>query len=189
MPTKGKLPTAREMEGQVLAALQELEGDAYFSIIDHQIKENLEPLVYVSQFRKETRDFYETSFSSKCARARRSLRKQGLLIRGIQKGHWRLNLNQQQTPSKVRRAGTSRVENFAAEAMEKLKNGGFSDEAVNVIRELWLEFRMASPEARPSFIHNKEVEAKAISFIRQREKGWHNANEGNPGFNHPARWK
>ena len=43
MPTKGKLPTARELEGQVLAALQELDGDAHYTEIDSTVGANLDP--------------------------------------------------------------------------------------------------------------------------------------------------
>ena len=184
MPTKGTLPTAREMEGQVLAALQELGGEAYFTRIDQQIKGNLEPLVYISQFKKETQDFYETSFSSKCARARRSLRKQGLIESGTQRGHWRLNVGSQIEPSKVRKQGTSRVSNFVAEAIEKLEEIGASPDAIDTIRELWLEFQTTAEVSRDTEA-NKEVEKKALDFIRKRErnKRWHRpTNSNNKGF-------
>ena len=183
MPTKGKLPTAREIEGQILAALHELNGDAHYTNIDEQVRENLEPLVYISQFRKETQTFYETTFAGKCATARRSLRKQGSLSIGARKGHWRLNVVPQPEPSKIRKPGTSRVENFAAEALERLKTEEVSPAAINAIRELWQEFQMATPAPSPDAGANREVEEKALKFIQEKEKSWRRpANSNNKGF-------
>ncbi len=182
MPTKGKLPTAREMEGQILAALHQLNGDAHYKNIDEQVRENLD-WVYVREFRKETQDFWGTSFSSKCAQARRSLRKQGSLSRGVKMGHWRLNVVPPPEPSKIRKPGTSRVENFAAESLERLESKGVSPDAINAIRELWQEFQMATPAPSPDAGANREVEEKALKFIQEKEKGWRRpANSNNKGF-------
>ena len=182
MPTKGKLPTAREIEGQILAALHQLNGDAHYKNIDEQVRENLD-WVYVREFRKETQDFWGTSFSSKCAQARRSLRKQGSLSRVAKMGHWRLNVVPPPEPSKKRKQGTSRVENFAAESLERLESKGVSPDAINAIRELWLEFRMATPEPSPDAEAIKKVEEQALKFIQQQEKGWLcPANSNNKGF-------
>ena len=181
MPTKGKLPTAREIEGQILAALHELNGDAHYKNIDEQVRENLD-WVYVREFRKETQTFYETAFAGKCATARRSLRKQGSLIIGA-RGHWRLNVVPPPKPSKIRKPGTSRVENFAAESLERLESKGVSPDAINAIRELWLEFRMATPAPSPDAGANREVEEKALKFIQEKEKSWRRpANSNNKGF-------
>ena len=182
MPTKGKLPTAREMEGQILAALHQLNGDAHYTDIDEQVRENLD-WVYVREFRKETQDFWGTSFSSKCAQARRSLRKQGSLSRVAKMGHWRLNVVPQPEPSKIRKPGTSRVENFAAEALERLKTEEVSPAAINAIKELWQEFQMATPAPSPDAGANREVEEKALKFIQEKEKSWRRpANSNNKGF-------
>ena len=51
MPTKGKLPTATELQGQVLAAMLELGDSHSYSEIDEHVKKNLEPFVYVSEFK------------------------------------------------------------------------------------------------------------------------------------------
>lgn len=185
MPTKGKLPTAKEMEGQVLAALQEMDGEAYYSTIDERVKENLEPLVLVSQFKVASQSFYETTFANKCAQARRSLRKQGSLAMGAKKGYWRFNQVPRIEPSKVRKPGTSRVSNFAAEAIERLEKQRVSPAAINSILELFWEFTSPDPEPRQSNEENREVEAKAIAFIlrEEKDKGWQRPqNPNNPGF-------
>ena len=149
--------------------------------MDKKVKENLEPFVLVSEFKVETQSFYETTFANKCAQARRSLRKQGILVRGAAKGCWRLNKLPQ--PSKVRKPGTSRVSNFAAEAIERLEKQRVSPAATNAIRELFLEFAMADPEVRPSNKENREVEKAAIAFILERENVWQiPQNPNNPGF-------
>lgn len=182
MPTKGKLPTAKEMEGQVLAALQELDGEVRYTCLDKKVKDNLEPLVLISEFKIETQSFYETTFANKCAQARRSLRKQGILVRGAARGSWRIN--KLPKPSKVR-PGTSRVSNFAAEAIERLEKQRVSPAAINSILELFWEFAPPDLEPRPSNEENREVEAKAIAFIRrvEKDKGWQSPqNPNNPGF-------
>lgn len=197
MPTKGKLPTAREMQGQVLAALQELQGEDYYTEwgevhyteVDARVKENLEPMVLLSQFKKETQSFYETAFADKCAQARRALRKQGFLAKGGKKGHWRFNQAPQMKPSKKRKPGTSRVSNFAAEAIELLEKQRVPPAAnksiraaIKSIEDLFIEFQMAGPEVRPS-PNRRKVEAKAIAFILDQEKDWqHPDNPNNPGF-------
>ena len=200
MPTKGKLPTAREMEGQVLAALQELKGEDYYTEwgeiryteIDARVKENLKPFVLLSEFSKESQSFYETTFANKCAQARRGLRKQDLLAMGIRKGHWRFNQVPQMKPSKKRKPGTSRVSNFAAEAIELLEKQRVPPAAnksiraaIKSIEDLFIEFQMAGPEVQPNHAKNMEVEAKAIAFIQQKEKdkGWQRPETtNNPGF-------
>lgn len=185
MPTKGKLPTAKEMEGQVLAALQEMDGEAYYSTIDERVKENLEPLVLVSQFKVPAKGFFDTTFAKKCAKARGSLRKQGFLERGDKRGCWRFKKVHQPQPSKIRRPGTSRVSNFAAEAIERLEKQRVSPAAINSILELFWEFTSPDLEPRPSNEENREVEAKAIAFILREEKGkgWQcPQNPNNPGF-------
>ena len=53
-------------------------------------------------------------------------------------------------PSKIRKPGTSRVSNFAAEAIERLEKQRVSKAAIESIRELFWEFAMATPEVRPS---------------------------------------
>ena len=199
MPTKGKLPTAREMQGQVLAALQELQGEDYYTEwgevhyteVDARVKENLEPMVLLSQFKKETQSFYETAFADKCAQARRALRKQGFLAKGGKKGHWRFNQAPQMKPSKKRKPGTSRVSNFAAEAIELLEKQRVPPAAnksiraaIKSIEDLFIEFQMAGPEVRPS-PNRRKVEAKAIAFILdlEKDKGWQRPeNRNNPGF-------
>lgn len=183
MPTKGKLPTAKEMEGQVLAALQELDGEVRYTCLDKKVKDNLEPLVLISEFKIETQSFYETTFANKCAQARRSLRKQGILVRGAARGSWRFN--KLPKPSKVRKPGTSRVSNFAAEAIERLEKQRVAPAAINSILELFWEFAQPDLEPRPSNEENREVEAKAIAFILrvEKDKGWqHPQNPNNPGF-------
>lgn len=191
MPTKGKLPTAREMEGQVLAALQELKGEDYYTEwgeiryteIDERVKENLEPMVLLSQFSVKSQSFYETTFANKCAQARRELRKQGFLAMGIRKGHWRFNQVPAMKPSKKRKPGTSRVSNFAAEAIELLEKQRISRSAIKSIEDLFIEFLMAGPEVQPNHAKNLEVEAKAIDFILAQEKDWQRPeNRNNPGF-------
>ena len=198
MPVKGKLPTAREMEGQVLAALQELKGEDYYTEwgeiryteIDARVKENLKPFVLLSEFSKESQSFYETTFANKCAQARRGLRKQDLLAMGIRKGHWRFNQAPQMKPSEKRKPGTSRVSNFAAEAIELLEKQRVPPAAnksiraaIKSIEDLFIEFQMAGPEVQPNHAKNLEVEAKAIDFILDQEKDWQRTeNRNNPGF-------
>lgn len=182
MPTKGKLPTAREMQGQVLAALQELQGDAYYTDIDARVKGNLEPLVLISEFKKETQSFYETTFANKCAQARRALRKQGFLARGGKKGHWRFS---HVSLVKTTKPGPSKVEKFAKDAIKLLDEQGVPPEVINSLRELRLKFEMDGPDAQPSDHDNREVEAKAIAFIldQEKDKGWQRPeNPNNPGF-------
>ena len=182
MPTKGKLPTAREIEGQILTALQQLNGEAYYANITEQVKKNLKPRVYASEFEKETQDFYETTFAKKCATARCSLGKQGNLS-SIPKGYWQLNSAPQPEPSKIRKPGTSRVSDFAEEAIKRLESKKVSPAVINAIRELWLEFRMATPEPSPDAEANSEVEEKALKFIQEKEKSWRRpANSNNKGF-------
>ena len=189
MPTKGKLPTAREMEGQVLAALQELGGPQRYTEIDKRVKENLEPFVYFSEFKSETKGFYETTFATKCAAARRSLRKQGKVDRSKKLGEWQLYSGSSlQQPVTIKRGkrGANRVTDFAAEAEKRLKESGASSESLQVIRQLWGEFQMAEPEPHPTNAANRQVEAAAIAFIRKIEPNWQPAdtadNPNNPGF-------
>lgn len=183
MPTKGNLPSAMEMEGQVLAALQELGGVAYYAEIDERVKKNLEPFVYVSEFKKENETFYETTFGAKCAVARRSLRKQRLVDRGKKQGCWQLNAH---APPPPKISGTNTVTSFAAEAEKRLKASGASDGSIEVIRQLWWEMQMNSPEPQPDPCHNRKVEKAAIGFIRRSEPDWQSANTrdnpNNPGY-------
>ena len=184
MPTKGKLPTAREMQGQVLAALQELQGEAYYTEIDARVKENLGPLVRLSEFKKETQNFYETTFANKCAQARRALRKQGFLARGGKKGHWRFSHIPPVKPPKA--PAPSKMQKFAEDAIKLLDEQGVPPAVINSFRELRLRFEMDGPDVHPSD-HDKrvEVEAKAIAFILDLEKykGWQRPdNPNNPGF-------
>lgn len=191
MPTKGKLPTAREMQGQVLAALQELKGESYYTEwgevryteIDARVKENLEPMVLLSQFTVKSQSFYETTFANKCAQARHALRQDGLLERGSKKGHWRFNEVPAMKPSKKRKPGTSRVSNFAAEAIELLEKQRISRSAIKSIEDLFIAFQMAGPEVQSDTRKKLEVEAKAIAFILKQEKDWQRPeNSNNPGF-------
>ena len=190
MPTKGKLPNATELEGQILAALRELGGPAHFVKINERVKTNLEPFVYLSEFKKETQDFYETSFSSKCARARGSLRKDEILAWGNKKGYWQLNRPSDLEPPKldpkdIKRSRANNVTKFAAEAIERLEEKGVPSDAIKAVRELWQEFLMAYPQAYPSNKENRQIEAKAIDFIRKKEpeKIWLSPEDpNNPGF-------
>ncbi len=185
MPTKGTLPTSKELQGQVLAALRELDGEAHFNEIDRQVKRNLEPWVHIREFKKETLDFYETSFSSKCARARRSLKADGLLMRGEKRGHWQLSRPTKADRLRVRRRSSNNVSKFAGEAIEKLEKRGVTTDVINSIRELWQEFLLETPEVHPDNEVNLEVEKKAIAFIlkREPEKNWRQTdNHANPGF-------
>ena len=183
MPTKEKLPTAKKMESEVLAALQQLNGDAHYTNIDEQVKKNLKPRVYASEFNQETKTFRGTSFSDKCAKALGSLRKQEELDIGAKKGHWRLNVIPQPDPPEPRKPGTSRVSDFAEEAIKRLESKQVPPAAINAIRELWLEFQMATPEPSPDAEANREVEEQALKFIQEKEKGWRRpANSNNKGF-------
>lgn len=184
MPTKGKLPTAKEMEGQVLAALQELDGEAYYADINERVEANLKPFVRVSELKKESQSFYGKFLADRCAQARKSLRAQETIERGNRKGCWRISRKARPKPSKVG-PGTSRVSNFAAEAIERLKKQRVSPAAINAILELFWEFAPPDLEPRPSNEENREVEAKAIAFIRrvEKDKGWQcPQNPNNPGF-------
>ena len=161
--------------------MQELSGPGKetvrFTEIDEGVKRNLDRFVYASQFRKETQDFYRTSFASKCAKARRSLRKQGLVARSKTRGHWELTLG-----PKPWRAVTNRVFNFAKKAIEKLEEINASPEAIQAVCQLWFEFQ-ATLEATIGSSENREVEDRAIKFIQAKEPGWHRPpNPNNPGF-------
>ena len=185
MPTKGKLPTAKEMEGQVLAALQELDGEAYYAAINERVAANLKPFVLVSELKKESQSFYGKFLADRCAQARKSLRVQETIERGNRKGFWRISRKASPKPSKVRKPGTSRVSNFAAEAIERLEKQRVSPTAINSILELFWEFTSPDPEPRQGNEENREVEAKAIAFIlrEEKDKGWQRPqNPNNPGF-------
>lgn len=185
MPTKGKLPTAREMKGQVLAALQELlqrsKVEVHYTDIDERVRKNLEPFVLVPEFKVPSKSFYGTTFANKCAQARGALREDGVLVMGAKKGHWRFVPPMK--PSKKRKPGTSRVSNFAAESIDLLKEQRVDPEAIKSICQLFREFQMAGPEAQLNDTDKPEVEAEAIAFILKQEKDWQRPeNRNNPGF-------
>ena len=184
-PTKGKLPTAREMQGQVLAALQELlqesKVETYYTEIDERVKENLKHLVAGKRFAVPSQSFYGTTFANKCAQARRALRRQGVLAMGPKKGHWRFSHVSSVKPPKP---APSKVEKFAEAAIKRLENQSVPPEAINSLRELLLDFQMPDPETQTDH-DNLEVEAKAIAFIlkKEKDKGWQRPeNPNNPGF-------
>ena len=183
MPTKGKLPTAKKMESEVLAALWQLNGDAHYTSIDEQVKKNLKPRVYAREFNQKTKTFRGTSFSDKCAKALGSLRKQEELDIGAKKGHWRLNVVPQPESPEPREPGTSRVSDFAEQAIKRLESNQVPPAVINAIRELWQEFQMANPAPSPDAEANNQVEKKALKFIQEKEKGWRRpANSNNKGF-------
>ena len=184
-PTKGKLPTAREMQGQVLAALQELlqesKVETYYTEIDERVKENLKHLVAGKRFVVPSQSFYGTTFANKCAQARRALRRQGVLAMGPKKGHWRFSHVASVKPTKPAPSKSK----FAEAAIKLLAEQGVSPAAINSLRKLLLEFEMNGPEPQSSDHDKREVEAKAIDFIleREKDKGWQRPdNPNNPGF-------
>lgn len=180
-PEKVKLPTAKGMEVQILAALQELNGVARYTDIDARVKENLKRLAPGYPFDDPSQSFYETAFADKCAQARRALRKQGFLKMGDKKGHWRFS---HIPPGKPPKPAPSKSK-FAEAAIKLLSEQGVPPAAINSLRKLLLEFEMNEPEARLSDHDNREVEAKAIDFILEREKDkvWQRPdNPNNPGF-------
>lgn len=110
MPTKGKLPTAREktpppttrekvklptvrkMDCWVLVALQELGGEAHFERIDAKVKELLARSgVPKKEIDRKITHMRKTSANLKTSGCRTELKKNGLLERTpAQKGRWRL---------------------------------------------------------------------------------------------------
>lgn len=114
MPTKGKLPTAREtpppltirekprekqklptvqeMEDWVLVALQELGGEAQFKRIDAKVKELLASVgVPEVELDRGITHIRKTSANLKTSGCRTALKKSGLLERTpAKKGRWRL---------------------------------------------------------------------------------------------------
>ena len=182
-PEKVKLPTAKGMEVQILAALQELNGVARYTDIDARVKENLKRLAPGYPFDDPSQSFYETTFANKCAQARRALRKQGFLARGGKKGHWRFSHIPPVKPPKA--PAPSKVQRFAEDAIKRLEKQRVPPAVIKSLRELLLEFEMDGPEAQPSDHDNREVEAKAIAFILdlEKNKGWQRPdNPNNPGF-------
>ena len=180
-PEKVKLPTAKGMEVQILAALQELNGVARYTDIDARVKENLKRLAPGYPFDDPSQSFYETAFADKCAQARRALRKQGFLKMGDKKGHWRFSHIPPVKPPKA--PAPSKVQKFAEDAIKLLDEQGVPPAVINSLRELRLRFEMDGPDVHPSEHNNREVEAKAIAFIQQKEKDWQRPdNPNNPGF-------
>ena len=180
-PEKVKLPTAKGMEVQILAALQELNGVARYTDIDARVKENLKRLAPGYPFDDPSQSFYETAFADKCAKARRALRKQGFLKMGAKKGHWRFSHIPPVKPPKA--PAPSKMQKFAEDAIKLLDEQGVPPAVINSFRELRLRFEMDGPDVQPSDRDKLEVEAKAIAFILDLEKDWQRPeNRNNPGF-------
>ncbi len=189
---KGKLLTAKMMEGQVLAALHEVGGKAHYKTIDAQVKKNLEPFTLIEEFRKEVQDFYSTSFSSKCAAARRSLKKAGFL-EGVGgkggKGQWQLKVNapppppiDPPDPRKKKGPVVNRVTNFAADAVQLLEDKSAPPDLVDAVKELWWFYRYLIVDSGQEGNQNLQVEAEAINFILSKEPEWRTTPPNNPGF-------
>lgn len=60
MPTKGKLPTAKELTQYVRRALTELTGEAYYRTIEKVVRVDLEDRVYSKELHREVLGFRGT---------------------------------------------------------------------------------------------------------------------------------
>lgn len=89
---KGKLPPARKMDNWVLVALQELGGEAQFRQIDAKVGELLASSgVLKKELNRKIKHTRKTSANLKTSGCRTELKKRGLLERTIaKKGRWRI---------------------------------------------------------------------------------------------------
>ena len=175
MPTKGKLPTAKELTQYVKRALTELTGEAYYRTIDKLVRVDLEDKVYSKELHREVLGFRGTSLASKTALARRILREKGVLGRSKgRRGYWHLT---------AMKKNTSNVYNFAEDAVRLLQSRGVSKRAIDEIRKLLLEYQMRVPDAHPDHAKKMMIEKLAIASIRKEEPSWHVPdNPKQPGF-------
>ena len=166
MLKKRKLPVAKEIETKVLEALRELGGEARYDCINDLVRDKLKPHVYVGQSNKKAKSFYGMKLGVETARARTELRKRNRIRRGSKRGYWVIQRN---VPA-GETTSIGRVSDFAHKAIYRLRKMQVSPDAINMIRELFLEYQ--APEAHPDTTANKlAVEEVAIKYILSKERG------------------
>ena len=175
MPTKGKLPTAKELTQYVRRALTELSGEAYYRTIDKVVRVDLEDKVYSKELHRGVLGFRGTSLASRTATARRILRERGVLHRSKgRRGYWYLA---------TMKKNTSNVDEFAENAIRLLQSRSISKGVIDEIRRLLLEYQMRVVDARPDHAKKLKTEKLAIESIREKEPSWHVPDTPNqPGF-------
>ena len=178
MAKKKNLPSASEIETEVLEALHEFEGEARYTDIHDRVREKLKPHVLTRELDKRTKTFFGTKLGDKTARARTALHKRDLIRRGNRRGHWALH----PIRGRKRSHSSNRLYEFGREAIERLRDMRVPPAAIDEIRKLMIEFQTA-PEARPDPEKNRQVEDKAIEHILREEETWcRTTNPNNPGF-------
>lgn len=176
---KKKLPSASDIETEVLRALHDLGGVARYTDIHDRVRDRLIPHVLVRELDKRTKTFFGTKLGDKTARARTALHKRKLIERGGPRGQWALN---PEIRRRKHNGSSNRIYEFGREAIERLQDMRLPQAAIDEIRKLMIEFQVA-PDASPDPERNRQVEEKAIDHILKEEEAWcRTTNPNNPGF-------